>query len=122
YVSGPGGALSPVVISPNLLLFELITEGAVYRPNGNDLYRAGAVFAHSAGQSTVSKTPGEGRYVCMTATFRRDLLPQDFDWPRVFQWDDVGAAVRFSEEVLFAFHHTDLDRRVLGDLIWSQFR
>jgi len=122
YVSEAGGAATPMVIPPNILLFELITEGAVYRPAGNDLYRAGAVFAHAPGQSTVSKTPGEGRYSCMTATFRRDRLPQDFDWPRVFQWDDVGAALRFSEEILFAFHHTDLDHGVLGDLVWSQLR
>ncbi len=122
YMSGAGGAIAPSIIPSGVLFFELITEGAVYRPSGDDLHRAGAVFAHSSGQPTVSKTPGEGRYACMTVAFRRDRLDQDFDWPRVFQWEDVGAALRFSEEILYAFHHTDLDHSVLGDVIWSQFR
>lgn len=122
YVSGPGGAVAPLIIQPNFLFFELITEGSVYAPTGGDLHRVGAVFAHSPGQSTVSRTPGEGRYSCMTARYRLDRLPRSFVWPRVFQWEDVAAALRFSEEILFAFHHTDLDHVVLGDLIWSQFR
>ncbi len=122
YVSGPGGADSPAIIAPNFLLFELITEGSVYSPEGNELHGAGSVFAHHPRQSTVSRTPGTGHYACMTARFRLDRLPQRFAWPRVFQWANVSEALRFSEEVLFAFHHTDLDRAVLGDLIWSQFR
>ena len=122
YISGLGGADAPFVIPSGTLLFELITEGSVYAPGGSTLHRSGAVFAHVSGQSTVSKTPGRGHYACMTARFRVDDLTRSFAWPRVFQWDDVAAALRFSEEILFAFHHTDLDRVVLGDLIWSQFR
>ncbi len=122
YVSGPGGAEQPAIIPPKCLLFELITEGAVYAPEGNDLHGVGAVFAHCPGESTVSRTPGEGHYACMTARYRLDRLTRPFVWPRWFQWDDAAAAQRFSEEVLFAFHHTDLDHGVLGDLIWSQFR
>ena len=34
YVSGPGGAERLAVIAPNHLLFELITGGAVYAPDG----------------------------------------------------------------------------------------
>jgi AraC-like DNA-binding protein len=122
YVSGPGGADHPAIIPANSLLFELITEGAVYAPDGNELHGLGAVFAHSSGQCTVSRTPGNGHYACMTANYRLEKMPAGFAWPRVFQWAVVTDALRFSEEVLFAFHHTDLDRAVLGDLIWSQFR
>ena len=122
YTSGPGGADHPAVIPPNVLLFELITEGSVYSPGGSDLHGPGAVFAHSPGQSTVSRTPGEGHYACMTARYRLDRRSRRFAWPRVFQWAVVSEVLRFSEEILFAFHHTDLDRGVLGDLIWSQFR
>ncbi len=122
YLSGPGGAERASEIAPNGLLFELITEGAVYSPEGNDLHGVGAVFVHNPGQSTVSRTPGDGHYACMTAKYRLDRLPQRFAWPRVFQWAPVGDALRFSEEMLFAFHHTELDREVLGGLIWSQFR
>jgi AraC-like DNA-binding protein len=120
YVSGPGGASAAAVIPPKRLLFELITEGAVYSPSGDDLHGVGAVFAHGPGASTVSKTPGDGHYACMTARYRLDRQP--FAWPRFFQWEDSAAALRFSEEILFAFHHTDLDHAVLGDVIWSQFR
>jgi AraC-like DNA-binding protein len=122
YVSGPGGAVKPATIPSNELLFELITEGAVYSPGGHDLHGVGAVFAHNPGQSTVSQTPGDGHYACMTARFRMDRLPRRFAWPRVFHWAAVSESLRFAEEILFAFHHTDLDHAVLGDLILSQFR
>ena len=122
YISGPGGADEPAIIPPNFLLFELITKGSVYSPEGNDLHGVGAVFAHNPGESTVCRTPCDGHYACMTARFRLDRLPSRFAWPRVFQWAVVSEALRFSEEILFAFHHTDLDHGVLGDLIWSQFR
>ena len=122
YISGPGGAESPAIIPPNSLLFELITEGSVYSPTGKELHGVGSVFAHKPGESTVSRTPDGGRYACMTARFRLDRLPRKFAWPRVFQWTPASEALRFSEEILFAFHHTDLDHDVLGDLIWSQFR
>jgi AraC-like DNA-binding protein len=58
----------------------------------------------------------------MTVRYRLDRLSQRFSWPRVFQWAVVSQALRFSEEILFAFHHTDHDHGVLGELIWSQFR
>jgi AraC-like DNA-binding protein len=122
FISGPGGAEKPAVIPANFVLFELITEGAVYLPGSDDLHGVGAVFAHHPGQSTVSRSPGQGYYACMTARFQLDRLPRRFDWPRVFQWSDANEAVRFSQEALFAFHHTDVDPGVLGDLIWSQFR
>ncbi len=122
YVSGPGGAERPAIIAPNSLLFELITEGAVYAPDGDDLHGAGTVFAHYPGQCTVSRSPGRGYYACMTARFWLDRLPKRLPWPRVFQWIDANAALQFSQEALFAFHHTDVDHGVLGDLIWSQFR
>lgn len=122
YTSGPGGADRPAVVPANFLLFELITEGAVFSPDGHDLHGVGAIFAHRPTQVTVSRSPGQGYYACMTARFRLDRLPRRVNWPRVFHWTDAVEALRFSEEVLFAFHHTDGDRAVLGDLIWSQFR
>lgn len=122
FISGPGGVIHPATISANFLLFELITEGAVYSPDGKDLHGPGAVFAHAPGQHTVHRTPGNGHYACMTARFWLNRMPRSFKWPRVFQWETVSEALRFSEEILFAFHHTDLDHGVLGDLIWSQFR
>jgi AraC-like DNA-binding protein len=122
FVSGPGGAEAPAVILPNFILFELITEGAVYSPGGEDLHGAGAIFVHHPGELTVSRSPGRGHYACMTARFFLDRLPRQTSWPRVFQWSDANEALKFSQEALFAFHHTDVDRGVLGDLIWSQFR
>jgi AraC-like DNA-binding protein len=122
FVSGPGGAERPAVIAPQVIFFELITEGAVYSPGGDDLHGAGAVFVHYPGQSTVCRSPGQGYYACMTVRFRLDRIPKRSAWPRVFQWPDANEALKFSQEALFAFHHTDVDHGVLGDLIWSQFR
>lgn len=122
YVSGPGGAEHPAVIGPDHFLFEMITEGAVYGPEGADLHGVGAVFVHRPGQSTICRTEGNGRYACMTARFWVDRMKRGREWPRVFHWTDPAEALRFAEEILFAFHHTDHDREVLGDLILSQFR
>ncbi len=122
YISGPGGAEKPAIIPAKLMLFELITEGVVYSPGGNDLHGVGAIFVHQPGQSTVCRSPGQGYYACMTARFRLNSLSRRFVWPGVFQWSDANEAVRFSQEALYAFHHTDVDPSVLGDLIWSQFR
>jgi AraC-like DNA-binding protein len=40
----------------------------------------------------------------------------------MFQWAEVPEVLRFSQEAVFAFHHTGGDRTVLGDWIWSQLR
>lgn len=122
YRSGIGGARKALVIPANVVFFELITEGAVYAPDSNDLHGAGAIFVHHPGQSTICRSPSQGYYACMTARFQLDRLPRRFAWPRVFQWSDANEALRFSQEVLYAFHHADVDQGVLGDLIWSQFR
>ncbi len=122
FFSGPGGAPSAFTIPANTLLFEMITEGAVYAPSGDSLHGVGTVFVHHPGEQTISRTKGDGHYACMVARFRLNRVPQDVGWLRFFQWAHTEAALRFSEEMLFAFHQTDLDRQVLGDLIWSQFR
>ncbi len=122
YVSGPGGAISPTTVGANSILFEMITEGAVYGPEGKSLHGVGSLFAHHCGEQTVSRTEGEGHYACMTALFRFGPGAEDAAWMRCFHWDQRDEVLRFAEEMLFAFHHTDLDRSVLGDLIWSQFR
>lgn len=122
YISDLGGAGKPLIIPANFVLFELITEGTVYAPDAEYLHGVGAIFVHHPGQSTVCRSPSQGYYACMTARFQLDLLPRPYAWPRVFQWSDINEAVRFSQEMLYAFHHTDVDRSVLGDLIWSQFR
>jgi len=57
HISGPGGADTPLVIPERFLLFELITAGAVYLRDGNDLHGMGAVFVYNRGQSTVSWKP-----------------------------------------------------------------
>ena len=120
--SGPGGAPYPAVIEKDQLLFELITEGAVYNPSGNTLHGVGTVFLHRQGQETVSRTEGDGFYACRTACFHRDWASPPVDWPRHFAWEDGDQAISFAEEMLEAFHHTEQDRQVIGDLVWSRFR
>lgn len=122
YVSGPGGAGAPAIIGPGFLLFELITEGTVYGPDSKELHGVGAVFAHCPGQSTVFRVEGTGHYACMTARFYLRRLPRHWVWPRFFQWREPAGALHFAEEMLFAFHHTDQDRQVLGEYVLSQFR
>jgi AraC-like DNA-binding protein len=122
YRSPPGGAVTPYQIAKRVILFELITEGAVYPPVGEELHGPGWVFVHQAGQSTIWRTKPGGHYECMTVAF--DLAPARTDplWPRSFLWADPTAAVSFAHEMLHAFHRTSVDRAVLGHYVWSQFR
>lgn len=123
YVSDRGGAIKPATILPNNLLFELITEGAVYGPDEEEiLYGVGTVFVHHPAQQTIYKTEGDSRYSCMTALFDLSRVPKGVEWLRSFRWSDTQNMARFVEEMLYAYHHTDLNHDVIGNLIWSQFR
>jgi len=109
-------------VEQGTILFELITDGAVYEPSGGALRGPGWVFAHQPGQSTVWRSEPDGHYECMTAAFDLERVPRPETWPRDFSWGDAEDAVRFAHEVLHAFHHTSVDRSILGDLVWSQLR
>ena len=124
YESPLGGSPNPVCITDNHLLFELITEGAVYGFEAEPkLHGVGSVFVHHPGEWTVSRTQGETRYRCLTVRFDWDHAQvSTVDWPRVFLWDDLESVLKFSDEMLFSYHNQVLDRSVIGDYIWNQFR
>jgi AraC-like DNA-binding protein len=122
YKSPTGGSPHPYLIPQETLLFELITDGAVYSPSGEDLCGAGWVFVHGPGQTTIWRAEPDGRYECMFATFNLSGTQNAEPWPRAFFWDDNTGAVSFSHEMLYAFHHTRIDRNVLGDFFLSQLR
>lgn len=121
YRSPVGGAPAPHPIGPGSILFELITDGSVYEPASDVLRSTGWVFAHQPGQSTVWRSEPDGRYECMTAAFDLGHVPRPEEWPRCFFWGNAEDAVSFAYEMLHAFHHTSVERGVLGDLVWSQF-
>ncbi len=120
FISPPGGAPRPREITENELFFEIITRGCVYAPEGETLCGPGQVFAHPPGTHTVYRSPGDKHYECLTATFLFATKPEAAQWPRGFQWRDTDEAVRFCREMLFAYHHTSVDRHLLGNLIWAQ--
>jgi AraC-like DNA-binding protein len=124
FASGPGGAVRPKRVSDNILLFELITEGAVYGFESEPrLHAAGSVFVHRPGCLTVSKTEGDSRYRCLTAYFAcSDEALKSVEWPRCFVWDNLRSVLQFSDEMLSSYHYQVMDRQVLGDYIWNQFR
>ncbi len=122
YRSPPGGALSPHRTEGNQLLFELITEGAVYVPHGDFLLGVGAVFVHQRGQETISRTEGRGHYACVTANYVISPDQPEVEWLRWFLWEDQDEFLRFTEEVLTAFHRSGRDRNVIGDYFMSQMR
>jgi len=122
YRSPTGGAQAPYRIPDGTLLFELITGGAVYPPSGEVLHGPGWVFVHQPGQQTIWQTDPGGHYECMTATFDLAQVRTNESWPRSFFWEDTPGVVSFAHEMLYAFHHTNVDRAVLGDFAWSQFR
>lgn len=121
FTSGSGGAPSPARIPKGQLLFELITEGSVFAPDGKTLCGVGSVFVHRSGEETIWRSPEGGHYACMTAQFRLRRSAGGEGWPRYFPWEPPAGALLFAEEMLHAFHHTGLDRRVIGSLVWSEF-
>jgi AraC-like DNA-binding protein len=122
YTSPRGGAPSPHRVERGSLLFELITAGTVYAPDSDKLCPPGWVFVHHPGEKTVWLTEAEGHYECLTAAFEipHDMRPES--WPRAFRWQDAETAVTFAHEMLHAFHHTAVDREILGDVVWSRLR
>jgi AraC-like DNA-binding protein len=122
YVSLPGGSPAPHRIPPGELLFELITDGTVYSPVADTLHDAGWVFAHPPGEITISRTKPDEHYECMTITFALNRILRPESWPRAFRWEERDAMVTFAHRMLRAFHHTNVDREILGDLAWSQLR
>jgi AraC-like DNA-binding protein len=122
FISPPGGAPTPRWIEPDELFFEIITRGAVYAPDGETVCGPGRVFVHPPGTHTVYKSPRDRHYECLTATFWFTAAPEPSSWPRSFQWRDIDEAVRFCRELLFAYHHTSVDRLLLGNLFWAQLQ
>lgn len=123
YSSGVGGSDSPYTIDKNMIYFELITAGAVYDPCDENVLRGrGWVFAHGPGQHTVWRSEPDGNYECVSMAFKVSLNSLRDVWYRSFFWEEEDRAVSFAHEMLYAFHHTDVDRDILGELIWSQLR
>jgi AraC-like DNA-binding protein len=122
YTSARGGAPAPHLVVRGRLLFELITVGGVYAPDSDRLCPPGWVFVHRPGENTVWRAELEGHYECLTATFDVAHITRPESWPRMFQWQDAEAAVTFAHEMLHAFHHTAVDREIIGDVVWSRLR
>ena len=123
YISPVGGASSPFSISDGQFFFEIITAGAVYSPvDDKSLRGSGWVFAHQPGQQTVWRSEPMGNYECLTILF--DITDKRLSdiWLRDFYWGDEKPAVDFAHEMLHAFHHTNIDRNILGDFAWSQLQ
>ncbi len=122
YRSPLGGAAEPYRVPVGMLLFELITDGAVYAPEDDDLRGAGWVFLHFPDQKTIWRTDAGGHYECLTVHFDLSIARDQPAWPRAYLWGNAGDAVEFAHEMLHAFHYAGLDREVLGHYVWSQFR
>lgn len=121
YNSPIGGSRNPAMIAQRRLLFEVIQEGSVYGLEDEPvLHGEGSVFCHRPGQQTVSDSPPQSYYSCMVASFEYDAKTPPINWPRCFYWKDRQSMHRFTEEMLYAFHHAAMDRTVIGNLIWSR--
>ncbi|MHC4886771.1 MAG: helix-turn-helix domain-containing protein [Planctomycetota bacterium] len=122
YVSPLGGATNPAPIVEGKLLFEVITAGRVYSPDGEHLRGAGWVFCHRGGTETIWRSEADEHYECLVLNFDGSTATPREEWPRSFSWGESESAVTFAHEMLTAFHHTNVPRDILGNLIWSQLR
>jgi AraC-like DNA-binding protein len=122
YVSPMGGAPKPAYVDDGQLLFELITAGCVHSLSGLDLRRPGWIFCHHPGEHTIWRSEPDSHYECLTLKFDLSSVRIPENWPRSFFWDDTDHAITFANEMLYSFHHTNVAKDILGDLIWSQLR
>ena len=126
YFNSAIGGAPGAIIQDHSLLFEIITAGAVYDPSGQQLCGPGWIFAHRQGQSTIHKTKPKGKYSCLTLRFADQGKLKEVDWPRAFHWSPnhsaTASVVNFAEEMLEAYHRTNIDRAILSELALSQLR
>ncbi|WP_269523688.1 helix-turn-helix domain-containing protein [Coraliomargarita parva] len=123
YVSPMGGAIEPAQVSKRHCRFEIILEGAVYGFEDEPvLHSEGSVFCHREGQLTVSESPDDSYYNCLTAEFACRPGEEPPTWPRMFYWSDRKAMHQFADEMLHAFHYAAMDRGVIGGLVLSRLR
>ncbi|MDQ8193751.1 AraC family transcriptional regulator [Coraliomargarita sp. SDUM461004] len=123
YTSPVGGAAEPARIGEDDLFFEIITAGEVYGfEKPAQLHGIGSIFVHKPGDCTVTRSPGQTRYSCLTIRFAYTDLQALVEWPRRFLWNDMNAVLKFSDEMLSAYHHQILDRGIIGDFILNQLR
>jgi len=120
YISPLGGAKAPSEVLPGEFLCEMVTRGRVRHPEREEWLGPGWIYFHRPGQQTISVSPQDEHYECMTALF--DLRGGMPEWPRSFYWPELREVENFSREMLFAFHHEGMSLEILGDLIWAQFR
>jgi AraC-like DNA-binding protein len=122
YISPIGGALKPRTIDGHEFYVEMITQGLVFAPDSNMLCGPGWIFIHKNGDQTVSRSPENAHYECHTLLCEQRKVKDPELWPRFFQWIEVDDALSFAREMLFAYHHTSVDREILMDLWLSQMR
>ena len=122
YISPPGGSRAPRKTKKDEVFFEMITAGAVFAPEDMKLCGPGWIFVHLSDQESVSCSPPDLHYECMTVSFSPAKAQSLWAWPDRFLWENEESAVSFAHEMLFAFHHADVDREILGDFVWSQLR
>lgn len=123
YISPQGGSVAPYQIMDGEIVFELITEGAVYGPlDDNRLCGPGWIFAHLPGDQTVSRTEQTDHYECISIVFNVSPDIKLNEWSRSFFWKEEKSAISFAHEVIYAFYHTSIERNILGDFIWSQLK
>lgn len=118
----PQKAIEPLVVSPDLEYFELITDGRVRFDDGSGAlwYGAGTCFWHLPGQETVYDADLSDPYECLAVRFlvsgKRPKPP-----PRITIWKTPEAARAFAWELLEAIHHPDTDTEALGRYAYARF-
>lgn len=122
YISPTGGAEKPSVIQGHTLYIELITRGEVRNPGNTSWRTPGWIFVHRPGEETIHLSPPESHYECMTANFWTDASGDASDWPREFCWEESEEALQFAREMVYAFHHSEIEHDILGDFILAQLR
>jgi len=121
YTSPLGGSRKPASVDRNEVLVEIIQEGSVYGLEETPiLHGEGSVFCHPGGQVSVSDSPPESYYSCLVVWFECDRNGSSLGWPRCFQWKDRKSMHAFAEEMLQAFHYSELNRNVIGSLILAR--
>ncbi len=106
----------PRPVLPGEEVVEILTDGKVFftLPNGEEAeFGRGAIFWHVAGEETVSRTPPEAPYRCLSVCF--GVARDQRVLPRITTWADEFALDDFVDEMVRRFHDETIDRQILCD-------
>ena len=112
----------PNAIQPGFEYIELLTGGKLlFELNSREqIFEYGTMFWHIPGDYTIHKYLPDFPYECLCLRFKRPEVKSGRTFPRVTAWENKEESLRFSDQVIKAFHDESFDRQMLSQYVFSK--